>query len=411
MARKRGLWQFCAMGAAVLAGLGSNLSSAQEVEATEPRPLLTGAMESAGINQPLKDAGITVGGYAQASWTYNTSSPHTQTITGRGFDFENQDLTLNGLQLTLERAIEASKDKFDIGFRVDVFYGADARFMHSNGLLDNKGFVFDAAEDGDTGPNEQFDLPQAFVQFGVPVGRGLLVTVGKFITPIGYEYVDPTKNTLYSHSYLFNFGAPFSHLGVTGKYSLSDELTVVAGLTRGWDQSIDDINDDIDFLGQINYKIDSQWDTFLTLSTGPQTEGSNGWRTLLDALVYYVPNETWSFGFEGLYGVEAGVPGTGDDYSQFYGVAVYPSYKIAPGLSVNGRAEWFSDVDGIRGVGSNNVYEATIGLTWAPFANVNETIGEAFKIRPEIRFDYADDPVFDGSRSQTTFAVDAVLAF
>jgi len=258
----------------------------------------------------------------------------------------------------------------------------------------------------------QYDITQAFVEVAVPVGRGLTLNIGKFITPIGYEYVDPTKNGLYSHGYLFNFGAPFSQTGITGKMPISDQVTVMAGVTRGWDQSLEDNNGAIDFLGQVEYKPDSQWDTYLTLSVGPQQADAYGYRTLLDGLIYYTMNDKVTIGGEAMYAIEADVPGTSDDYSQWYGLAVYPSYTVCPHAILNSRLEWFCDNDGVRGVGANNVFDVAIGVSILPLASERH-IGAAFKIRPEIRFDYADDKAFDNGNaySQTTFAVDAVLAF
>ncbi len=388
----------CALALAAAVGFGA-VRTAMGDEA--PQPLLTQVLNDAGAGKTLDDAHIKVGGYAEGSWTYSASDPKNPTIDGRGFDFENQDLTLNAIGLFAERAVDASKGVFDIGARLDLLYGGDARFTHSNGLFDDN-------QHGD----EQYDITQAFIEVAVPIGRGLTLNIGKFITPIGYEYTDASKNTLYSHGYLFNFGAPFSQTGITGKYSLSDQVTVLAGVTRGWDQSLEDNNGAIDFLGQVEYKPDSQWDTYLTLSVGPQQADSYGYRTELDALVYYTLNETWTFGGEAMYAIEADVPGTSDDYSQWYGAAVYPTYNLSSHVTLNGRLEWFSDNYGVRGVGANNAYEVTLGAAFMPLAG-QKYIGTALKIRPEIRFDYADDRAFDNGSaySQTTFAVDAVLAF
>jgi len=52
----------------------------------------------------------------------------------RVFDFEDQDKTLNQIDLTIEKTVDASKGKFDWGFRVEWIWGGDARLIHSNGL-------------------------------------------------------------------------------------------------------------------------------------------------------------------------------------------------------------------------------------------------------------------------------------
>ena len=50
--------------------------------------------------------------------------PPDNVITGRSFDFENQDPTLNQVMLYAERTTDAAK-KWDLGFRIEALYGAD----------------------------------------------------------------------------------------------------------------------------------------------------------------------------------------------------------------------------------------------------------------------------------------------
>jgi len=92
------------------------------------------------------------------------------------FDFEHDDPTLNQLSVFVERAVAASPDKLDIGFRIEPMWGGDARLIHSNGLFDHHGFpAFPGSPGTGDGPDEQFDLVQAYVTANLPVGDGLLV--------------------------------------------------------------------------------------------------------------------------------------------------------------------------------------------------------------------------------------------
>ena len=54
-----------------------------------------------------------------------------------------------------------------------------------------------------------------------------------------------------------------------------------------------------------------------------------------------------------------------------------------------------------------SLYEITLGLDIIPFAK--DSFGRNLIIRPELRFDFADDPVFQGESHQYTFAVDAIM--
>jgi len=79
-----------------------------------------------------------------------------------------------------------AKGKFDWGFRVEWIWGGDARLIHSNGLNFYGPGNADVGGQLD-GPDEQFDLNQAYAQFALPVGSGLTITAGKFVTLLGYE--------------------------------------------------------------------------------------------------------------------------------------------------------------------------------------------------------------------------------
>lgn len=103
----------------------------------------------------------------------------------------------------------------------------------------------------------------------------------------------------------------------------------------------------------------------------------------------------------------------------WYGIAQYLIYDINCKWSLGGRFEWFRDKSGIYGtedyskvgLGSNNYYALTTGVTWKPYKNL--------KIRPEVRYDWVSDAdAFDPDRygaprksDQVTFGLDLVYTF
>ena len=323
--------------------------------------------------------------------------------------------------LYAERKVDDSlaKHQFDIGGRIEWRYGADSRIIHSLGLFDYQGV-------GD-GPNNQFDLTQAFVTVALPVGNGLKITAGKFVTPIGLETIDPTSNFLYSHSYLFGYAIPFTHTGVTASYDFTTALNVTAGFTRGWDTSLEDNNDTIDFLGTVTYKFDkasdpmSRWgghdsQVAVSLITGPDQPGDNSnYRTLVDVIVQTKVGDNLQLAFNGDYAYERNSHSSvsGSD-AQWWGVAGYAKLTTSKYVDVNLRAEYFNDDDGARltgSVGGAGVFEATAGLTITPLPD--DKYGKNLSLRPEVRYDYASKNFFDGGtdRSQFTAAIDAIYKF
>ena len=78
---------------------------------------------------------------------------------------------------------------------------------------------------------------------------------------------------------------------------------------------------------------------------------------------------------------------------------------MAPKLDLNLRAEWFDDCQGTRTGFARNYYEATIGFDYHPV--------KALRLRPEVRGDFADGPVFNNGRdrNQLTIGIEALFQF
>ena len=392
--------------------------------AAPPQKPLMWALDQMGIGKPLEDANINIYGYVEGSYEYNFNTPPGPTYpkaarhfnAGRVFDTQSDNLFLNQADLTFERTVDYTKDKWDVGARVEFIYGQDARFIHANGL-DFYG-PNDAADGGEqVFPENQFDLAQAYVDIAVPVGTGLRLRVGKFYTLLGYESINPTSNPLFSHSYLFGYAIPFTQTGILGTYNFTDSLTVNAGITRGWEQALKDNNGDaIDFLGNVAWTVNKQLTVTLGNSTGPERAGDvNDYRSVWDLVVNYAANDTWTFGYNADLGYEQGganaaISTVPHDHAWWYGMAGYAGYKINDYFTVNTRLEWFNDQDNSRGLGTN-VYEGTLGVTCTPFPSSD--IGQNLKIRPEIRYDYAQAPIFSAgtNNNQCTVAIEAYFTY
>lgn len=375
--------------------------SDHEAEAAE-RPLMS-LLGNTGIGPTLNEAKINIFGHIEGSWTHNFSSGE-RLLAGRVFDVENDDLTLNQLDLTIERAVDFSPDQWDVGGRVEMIWGGDARFIHALGLFDYQGL--------DNGTDNQFDLNQAYADVNVPIGNGLRVRGGKFVTLLGAEVINPTGNQLYSHSYLFGYAIPFTHTGLLATYEASDKLTINAGVTRGWDTALEDNNGTLDFLGSVVYTLGDATTFTVNLVTGPDQAGDNGsWRTVVDLLLSHKLDDDLTLTLNGDYGYEANsVASVSGSDAQWFGLAGYLSKSLNDNLTLNGRAEYFNDQDGARiGGTATSWYEATLGLAIKPLPG--DRIGRNLVIRPEVRFDYAEAPVFDGDYNQFTFGVDAYFTF
>ncbi|HEV8605980.1 MAG TPA: outer membrane beta-barrel protein [Tepidisphaeraceae bacterium] len=366
------------------------------------RPLMN-LLEQAGVAKPLDDAGINIYGHVEGGWTYNFDDPDDDLNPFRIFDFEHNEPILDQFDFTVERLVDYRKNKFDVGFRAEIMYGADAGIIHSNGLFD--------WYDGIRKPENQWDLTQAYVDVVVPVGTGLRLRMGKFVNFVGYETINPTTGGIvdfYSRSLIF-FNYPFTHTGIIGTYDITRDVTLTLGVTRGDNQSTEDNNDAVSFLGSINWVINDQWALYFSNSTGPErTDNNSDYRATFDATLYFTPNKEFTAAGNIYYVFEEGGAAGGDD-AQLVAFALLGAYQINEMLTVKGRVEWMHDDDNYRLGPVEDIYEATVGLTIKPFPN--DQWGSNVKIRPEVRWDHSPDNAFHGDDDQFTFGVDVVVTY
>ncbi|MDB5304919.1 MAG: hypothetical protein JWM97_2468 [Phycisphaerales bacterium] len=358
------------------------------------------------LGRPMQEARINAYGWAQASYNYNFMNPAKSLNLGRVFDINDNRFQINQIDLAFERKVDLSTHQLDVGGRLEMLYGTDARFIHSNGMFD----FSNRSNSGSSvapGPEYQFDIPQLYADVGVPIGNGLRIRAGKFLF---FKQIDPNASVFFSHSYTFGGALPFTLTGVTGYYEFCDTCSFEGGISRGWGQSLKDNNGAINGLGRVRYSMGKSTDLSLALVTGPELDHDNShYRTVLDATLTHQLSDRLTVLADGVYGHQA-LPGDVTSAS-WYGVSGYGVYKFSDQISTALRLEWYRDEEGFTTGIAQNLYEATAGLTLTPFPN--DAVGQFFRIRPEVRYDYSSRNFFDGFRrhDQVTVAIDAVFNF
>ncbi|HEY2587976.1 MAG TPA: porin [Tepidisphaeraceae bacterium] len=406
---------------------------ASQPAAPAPKPLMAG-LTAIGIGKPLSDANITIGGWVAGSYTVsaNGDSPHIP-MAGRFFDTKNNRAVLNQIDLFIDRPVDygkaAQNHTIDIGGHLELGYGWDFGLLHSSGIFDNPATlgVTDGYYASRDHPENQFDILQAYLDFALPLGSGLRIRAGKFVTLLGYEVIAPTQNAFYSHSFLFSFAIPLTQTGVMGEYKLSDDWLIDAGITRGWNQSLNDNNGDPDFLGGVTFTPQAsdflkKWKFILNASLGPQgTNDNSNWWTVLDFQAIYTATDKLTLAVNADYGDAPHAPGV-MGAAQWYGIAGYAAYTLNDYLTPNLRLEYYGDTKGFTlGVPAGspagtlpmgqNLYEATVNVNIKPFPS--DAIGQNLVIRPEVRLDYSEHRFFKSSThyDQFTFGIDAYFTF
>jgi len=436
-----------AMADATAPKLSLNSSVVTADDAGDKAPLMY-ELDKVGAGSEMNDLRLNIYGWVQSGYTYNHR--HTDNNGGSStgiipgpFNHEvGNHYMMNQLDIRFERLV--ATDKFDVGGLVEVLYGTDANLTHSSGMPFNGADPTTDNSPADSVPGDKymanygFDVLQAYATVNLPVGSGLTLTIGKFVTLLGYETIDPRGNGMvgnpfYSHSYLFG-ALPFTQTGVLGTYQVNEQWKVIAGITRGWDQTLEDGGNlgskcALDGLGQISYTPNKQWTVLLNWSVGPQTQlDTSHIRTAIDPIVVWQVSDQLKLAAEGLYIYDGGLnqtPGSGvtHAYGDVWGAAVYAAYTVNDMFTINGRFEkYHTSVDGNLGPvaapsgGSLNIYSVTLGTTITPLPK--DPWGKNISIRPEIRYDFTDssaNPPFPASgrsfKDQLTFAADVIVKF
>ncbi len=382
-----------------------------------PGPLMT-ALAEGGIAGPLNKARINIYGYAQGGYFYDLSAPDSPGPTYIGYNNFKNTVILDKISLNIERTVDPTKKAFNVGFHGEGIYGADAAFIHSNGMMDTQ-----------TGRN-QWDLLQAYVDVTLP-GLPLRLRVGKWIELAGFEqfsaniygaFGDPAR-ALYSYSYQFLYAESGTQTGVLATVVLNRQWTFDAGFTRGWNQSTRDANDSLDFLGRVIYTPSDKTSVIFVMTEGPEFPAGVGtnlppgdnsdWWTALDLVMTHKVTDKFSLGLGVDYVVAPHIPGLPDGVKQWGGVAGYVSFAIDTHFTLNTRLEWYKDAANGFSTGapvSADYREATMGMAIKPFPK--DHILSHVLFRPEVRYDHSDRAAFDGGhQDQLTFSVDALFTF
>jgi hypothetical protein len=397
-------------------------------DAAPTTPLMMG-LDKMGAAKPIESEGLQIYGWIEGGYEANLrnnqgSGANGSPITKPGIfthDFGNHAV-LNQVAIRVERDVDLKK--WDVGGMVELNFGNDDNFTTpaaSKAGDFSSGWELTHIGDHQLA-NPQLDVTQAFVDIAVPVGNGIKVRIGRMYTLTGYESFDPRGNPFYTHSYIYS-NEPGENTGVVGFYQLNDQWAIAAGISRGINQNTEDNNSWIDTIGQVIYTPNKQMTFTMNWEIGPQDNADNShWQTLLNPLATYQFNDKLKFGAEGIYvydgGLNGSVPfgGPSHAYGDYYGIAGYAQYAINDYLTANLRAEWFhSYAAAVTSVGNENQYEITGGVTIKPLPK--DPIGQNLSIRPEIRYDVAEDsiyPVGDGSHSykdQWSAGADVIFTF
>jgi hypothetical protein len=345
---------------------------------------------------------VSLNGLVSASYVENFDAPPSRKNAFRVFDADSSTFKLDVVELVLQRAVSKPGDA---GFRADLTFGSSvSRVTAAAGL-----FRDEAGEAGD------FDIHQAVASYIVPVGRGLRVDAGKFLTHIGYEVIEGYDgyNDNHSRGLVFGYAEPITHTGVKLSYPLSDAVSAQLMYSNGWDDAVD--NNSGKSVGlQLALTPGPRFSFTANYMGGPeQKDNDDHMRHLADfiAIAKVLPAVTLVANYD--YGREAAVPlpetaGGEIKDATWQGLAGYARFTASPKLAFTVRGEWFDDPQGARTGYVQTLHE----FTFTPEFRFHPS----FVLRGDLRRDDSSAHVFergDGTfgQSQTTASVNVLFVF
>jgi hypothetical protein len=334
-----------------------------------------------------------VNAFASVWYSYNTNEPPSGLNQYRVFDYDDAAIKLEVGELVFQRT---TPNAGNVGFRMDLTAGQTLpRVAAASGLF----------RDPDTGEAENFDLQQAYVTWNAPVGRGLRVDFGKYVTHLGYEVIQGYDgwNDNFSRSLLFGYTIPFTHTGLKMTYA-GEKASVTAMVVQGWD-NVEDNNGGKSIGAQVLLTPSQTVSFYLNWMGGPERADSSDRRDVFNPILVLKPGR-FVLAADYVYGHEKNTFGPALD-ATWQGLAGYVRLNPSSRVGLTVRGEWMDDEDGAR----TGVAQTLKEVTFTPEVRV----WRGFYLRGEVRHDLSDQSVFEDEsgmkKSQTTFALNAFYTF
>jgi hypothetical protein len=329
----------------------------------------------------------TLSGFVDVYYGYNSNQPAQRSSALRNFDINSSQFALNMLELVADKAPDATASR--VGYHIALGFGQAMNLVNAG---ETASPLLPGTPLG-TAPSTvtNFDqyLKEGYMEYLAPVGKGLQINVGKFVTPAGAEVIETKDNWNYSRGLLFSWAIPYFHFGVSGKYAFNSKFALTGYLMNGWNNSVD--NNSGKTTGfTAAWTPNSKFGLTENYLVGPeQADDNSDFRHLTDTVVTYSPNAKLSLMANYDYGHDRAkplVPGSPTTPVYWTGFAGYIKYAPNATWAVATRGEWFKDHDGFSTGTAQNVGEFTLTL--------QRMLASKIITRLEFRRDMSDQDVF-----------------
>ena len=361
-------------------------------------------------------------GWIDTYYVYNFNTPDRTTVNtnqlasvikgrnvsieGRTFDIHHNSFGLSLAELEIEKVPEPGR----VGFKFDMAFGETQDI-----IVDSiRGGLGPTAFDSVTDFDKTFQ--HASVSYLAPIGKGLRIDAGKFVTHIGGETIETVKNWNYSHSFFYTYAIPFQDTGIRLNYPWSDTFYTELYILNGWNVTVD--NNKGKTVGPSIGWTPAPWiSLYANYLVGPErNDNTRDDRHLVDMQLFLSPFDRWNFLINFDYGVDKNaVAGPPVADAQWYGVTGYARYKLSERFEPSLRLEYYNDPDGFTTGVAQNLRSVTLTLNTK--VGLGKGSGSIILLRPEIRYDrsnapfYTKDGNFRSTKNQVTVGLGASWMF
>ena len=376
-------------------------------------------LQKAIFGNSLTKSRIKIYGWGTASGNLSSSSnsnaPMSYDVVPNAFELQQAVLRFDRAPNTAQTA------SADWGFRFTSLYGVDYRYTTSKGWLSDQLLEHNALYGYD--PVELYGL-----LYLPHVAQGMVLKVGRYISPADIEDPFSPDNYLLSHSLIVTVDAT-TFTGAQATVRLSPQWSVVVGLDAGsdmapWSNSaqlngqllarwVSKANDDalwggLNSIGSGKFtnehdnlqQVVAVWGHRFNAKLHMQTEAYYLWQ--FDAALGGTCNNGPVEKYGGGGGCGPLIPGR----SEAVGAVNYFEIQLSPRNYVTIRSDWLNDVQGQRTGFATPYTEFTVG--WARW------VTDLILVRPELRYDraYKATPYDNGtSADQLSAAFDLMVRF
>ena len=341
----------------------------------------------------------TLSGFVDVFYGYNSNQPSNHINQYHNFDINSSEIGLGMIELVADKAVSSD---VKVGYHIALGFGQAMNQVNATEF-----------GPGGTEPNFAQNLKEAYLEYMAPVGKGLQINVGKFVTPAGAEVIESKDNWNYTRGILFAWAIPYFHTGISAKYAFNSKFALTGYLANGWNNSTETNSGKM--TGFTAAFTPSSKFTFIeNYLVGPEQFNDNSsYRHLTDTVVIFNPTAKLSLMANYDYGHDFGTSPSSPIFATsvwWSGIAGYIKYAPNDKWAFATRGEWFKDHNGFSTGTPQTLNSFTL--------TGQRMLAGKLMSRLEYRYDTSDQNVFpyrDGSfgpkGSQNTVTLGLIYAF